>query len=97
MIADGMTRKPQRPAPIPREEPDEGAAAGGPAREPTTLRPPRGDEADVSTYQKLRDSCRVAATAPEHEAEDTDTELAIEAAVVQVALGRGGPKSKPKA
>ncbi len=91
-----MIHKPQRPAPIPREEPEEAIAGKGPTREPTTLRPPKGDEADVSTYQKLRDSCRVAATAPEHEAEDTDTELAIEAAVVQVALGRGAPKSKPK-
>ena len=94
MMQGGMTRKPQRPVPIPREEPDESVAGGGPAKEPTTLRPPKGDDADVSTYQKLRDSCRVAATAQEHEAEDTDTELAIEAEVVRVALGRGAQKPK---
>jgi hypothetical protein len=92
-----MGRKPQRPEPIPREEPDAPVTEDGPAREPTTLRPPKGDEGDerdVSTYQKLRDSCRVAASAPEHEAEDTDAELAIEAEVVRVALGRGAQKPK---
>jgi hypothetical protein len=83
-----------RSEPVPREEP-EAPGSGVFPEEPTTLRPPRGDGGEeVSTYEKLRDSCRVAASVAPIDQAEADEELAIEAEVVRVALERGTQRPK---
>jgi hypothetical protein len=76
-----------RHRPLPREEPDAERDPG----DPTTVRPPKfsADEPISSTYEMLRDSCRVAEAA-----EPIDDELAIEAEVLRVALDRKSQKPR---